>query len=354
MQGIQLARPPIFHIKMGKTSVSGRPPAGHIASVTAVDWYSVDNGIFVSASRDSTVKLWDPNTVENVSTFQAATPVAAVAMARAMGVSSKLAAVGCADSCVRLIDIASGVPTHTLEGAAPRSPGTCLPGPDVPHRVLDVSSRVAVGQAYSWRRALRCLWLQAHSFPCHGAVSRKMPLQMLAAGCQDNSALAGRGGAVFCVTWCRSNAYQLAAGNASGHLRLWDIRRAGVLHHFDCANMCGTAIAASDTDRVDIGTTRSAQARCSGTSAEDVAVAPGGHEMLSTQAGCALAHQGAVTGLLQTPDGRHWVTAGTDDAARLWDTHTWHNCLVRYPEAFNSANGPRQIAVDDSSQVCSP
>lgn len=85
--------------------------------------------------------------------------------------------------------------------------------------------------------------------------------------------------------------------------------------------------------------------------AEGSAAAPGGHTMLGSRPGCAVAHDGAVTGLLQTPDGRHWVSAGTDNAARLWDTRTWHNCLVRYPEAFNSATAARQIAVDDASQV---
>jgi WD40 repeat protein len=80
-------------------------------------------------------------------------------------------------------------------------------------------------------------------------------------------------------------------------------------------------------------------------------VAPGGHGMLDSSATAARAHDGAVTGLLQTPDGRHWVSAGADNAARVWDVRSWRNCLVRFPGALNSARAARQIAVDDSGQV---
>lgn len=35
------------------------------------------------------------------------------------------------------------------------------------------------------------------------------------------------------VAWCGVNAHQLVGGDATGELRLWDIRRAGTVHTFD-------------------------------------------------------------------------------------------------------------------------
>ena len=41
----------------------------------------------------------------------------------------------------------------------------------------------------------------------------------------------------------------------------------------------------------------------------------------------ATAHEGSVTAVLPTPDGLHWVTAGTDSRVRLWDSLTFrYNC----------------------------
>ena len=146
---------------------------------------------------------------------------------------------------------------------------------------------------------------------------------------------------MHCVAWSATNAYQLAAGSDTGQLRLWDVRRAGPIHAFDA----GQAPAGSAAQSAPVAT-RHAQ------SGQESAAALGGSEVLTASAGHKLAHHGAVTGLLQTPDGQHWMSAGADNAVRLWDAQDWHNCLVRYPEAFNSARAARQLALDDSGQVC--
>ncbi len=51
----------------------------------------------------------------------------------------------------------------------------------------------------------------------------------------------------------------------------------------------------------------------------------------------AVAHDGRVTGILPTPDGLHWLTAGTDNRLRLWDTRHNYHLLVNYPQTFNSS-----------------
>lgn len=80
--------------------------------------------------------------------------------------------------------------------------------------------------------------------------------------------------------------------------------------------------------------------------------APGGHDILATVPVATRAHDGAITGLVQTPDARWWVSAGTDNAVRLWSAADRTNSLLRFPGALNSARSMRQIAVDPDSQVC--
>lgn len=65
--------------------------------------------------------------------------------------------------------------------------------------------------------------------------------------------------------------------------------------------------------------------------------------------GAAVAHLGRVTGILPTPDGLHWLTAGTDNRLRLWDAQHNYHLLVNYPQTFNSSmkvSAAMQVATD--------
>ena len=145
---------------------------------------------------------------------------------------------------------------------------------------------------------------------------------------------------MLCAQWSHTSEFQLAAGDASGKVLVWDVRRAGALLHLDLQRTVdGHVDAGGGADKL-------------AGPAGEAGAAPGGHSMLRHSPGYAQAHRGAVTGLLQTADGRHWVTAGADSAVRLWEAGRGRNCLVRFPEAFNSATAGRQLALDASSQVC--
>ena len=48
-----------MHIPVAKVERSH--PDCHKFSVSAVEWYPVDNGIFVSGAFDAQVKVWDAN-----------------------------------------------------------------------------------------------------------------------------------------------------------------------------------------------------------------------------------------------------------------------------------------------------
>ena len=49
---------------------SGQATAGHLYSVTSVEWYHIDNGLFISASFDKTVKVWDTNAFQPACEFR--------------------------------------------------------------------------------------------------------------------------------------------------------------------------------------------------------------------------------------------------------------------------------------------
>lgn len=63
------------------------------------------------------------------------------------------------------------------------------------------------------------------------------------------------------------------------------------------------------------------------------------------------AHQGACVGLMPTPDGLHWVSAGTDSRLRLWDSLSWHNRLVSFPDTPTKGTRAKRMAVSDDGKL---
>ncbi len=102
------------------SSLAPRPapvPGGHRHSVTAVQWYPLDTGLFVSGSTDGAVRVWDTNTFTNAGAFDLGVKVHALAMSAVMRTHA-LVAVGTDDRRVRLCDLKSGGSSHLLTGHA--------------------------------------------------------------------------------------------------------------------------------------------------------------------------------------------------------------------------------------------
>ncbi|CAK4475453.1 unnamed protein product, partial [Aphanomyces euteiches] len=87
--------------------------SGHAGGVTAVQWYPVDNGMFITASHDTVVKLWDANEMEVASAFCVKDAVHAAVFS---SLGSSILAVGTDRPEVRLCDISIGACTHRLLG----------------------------------------------------------------------------------------------------------------------------------------------------------------------------------------------------------------------------------------------
>lgn len=141
-------------------NIAPRTEGGHTATATAVDWFPVDSGAFLSVSKDCTAKLWDPNAAAVVAEFATATPAHTMRMAPS---AHPVAAVGCDDGCIRLLDVAAGVTCNTLMGTpqAPLLPHS-IPLPVCSHLSHAVAvCRRAVAPALCFRRNTDC----RHPFP---------------------------------------------------------------------------------------------------------------------------------------------------------------------------------------------
>ena len=90
-------------------------PGNHTQAIHSVDWYPIDNGIFVSGSQDRTVKVWDSNALECVLSLDMEGSVHGTAMS-SVATSHNLVAITGDMRAVTLGDIASGSATHILSG----------------------------------------------------------------------------------------------------------------------------------------------------------------------------------------------------------------------------------------------
>lgn len=136
--------------------------------------------------------------------------------------------------------------------------------------------------------------------------------------------LVGHREPVWAVSWSLESEYHLVTGGCDGQVRMWDIRTYNCLRIFD----------EHVTQRPKPVRAESAGSRKRSRN--------GAARKEST---AAVAHDGRVTGILPTPDGLHWLTAGTDNRLRLWDARHNYHLLVNYPQTFNSSMKARQLAV---------
>lgn len=96
----------------------------HKFGVSSIIYYPSDPGLFVTASYDKSVKVWDANDLTVAFTFDLGLTPHSIAMAP--HAHHALVAVSSASPSIRLLDLASGSATHSLVyDGCPPSVGTC-------------------------------------------------------------------------------------------------------------------------------------------------------------------------------------------------------------------------------------
>lgn len=142
--------------------------------------------------------------------------------------------------------------------------------------------------------------------------------------------LVGHREPVWAVSWSLESEYHLVTGGCDGQVRMWDIRTYNCLRIFD----------EHVTQKPKPARAHSAGSR-----------KPARSAVARKESTTAVAHDGRVTGILPTPDGLHWLSAGTDNRLRLWDARHNYHLLVNYPQTFNSSMKARQLAVAGDENV---
>lgn len=120
--------------------------------------------------------------------------------------------------------------------------------------------------------------------------------------------LAGHQGAVLSVAWSPIDEYMLVSGGVDGTVRLWDVRRS---------------------------------AGCLGVMCLEDSVGIGGEDGLGKRArqrDQGRAHVGACNGVVWTDDGKNLVTAGHDERVRVWDVASGANALSHFGPIIKNTN----------------
>lgn len=102
--------------------------SAHQFGVSAVKWWPMDTGMFISASFDHTVKVWDTNEVEIVHTFDMENRVYAIDIAACQNnafSAQATIAVASDQPFVRLLDLRSAASAHTLPGHRGKTLAVC-------------------------------------------------------------------------------------------------------------------------------------------------------------------------------------------------------------------------------------
>ncbi|GBG70045.1 hypothetical protein CBR_g4873 [Chara braunii] len=343
-------------------------PQGHRFSVTSVCWYPVDTGLFVTASFDKHVKVWDSNAMSVEMDFKMSGKVYSIGMS-AMTQSHCLIATGSEEPLVRLCDIASGSFTHTLEGH--RDSVWAVQWSVSNEWVL--LSGGCDGQIRCWdiRRAGCFMQLDQHrtlqgrrsgAKRARGS-SDKLPSRLDGACRAAGSAIGpsvyssstavgggGRSGACGNTAAARvSNEVGRRFPSPAPPPPLQRSRHPPPLQQQQLAGNWSAGVGGrsveAELQKRKMMASQIKSGHVGGGGKETVALCEG----VGSSARRHVAHDAAITGLAPTADGLHLVSSGLDSRVRLWDLATGCNTLVNYAGTRSHSSMPTQIAVSPDS-----
>ena len=268
-------------------------PREHTRMISAVQWYPVDTGLFISACRNGRVNLWDTNHQQVVWKCDFEMPVNDAAMSP-IAKEHMLIAVAAQDSTVRLCDPRSGSSTHFLSGHA-----------------SEISS----------------------------------------------------------LSWSPRDPFTLVSGSHDSGIRVWDIRRSGTAaciaaldQHRTSATVIhqtGGAMSFSSSASSSSSSSSSSSTSTPSSSSSASYSRPHKRQRLDVQTqirrSACMAHNGKVTCVTHTPDGRYLVSAGTDDQMRCWNmSKNGINTLTHYTGFTNPCPVKSWMLVMQPSNYKSP
>ena len=245
---------------------------GHTRFVRSVA-FSPDGAMLTSASQDSTIKVWDIATKENIATLRHTHSIRSVAFSP----DGTTFALGASDSTIKVWDIATKKNIATLEGHT--------------HRVRSV--------AFSPDGAMLA----------SGSSDRTVKLWDIATG-RTVATLEGHTAWVYSVAYS-PNGTMLASGSSDDTVKLWDVTTKE-----NISTLEGHAHAVSSVAFSPDGTTLASGASDSTIKVWDVAT----KENIAT-----LRHTHRVRSVVFSPDGAMLASGSSDRTVKLWDIATGQN-----------------------------
>ena len=280
-------------------------PLGHSSSVTQVQWYPVDSGIFFSSDSAGNVLMWDANSF---------TPVSCVK--KTVMDSSMIAASPCG---IASIDLPKNISSHLLLAIGSIQTGGSRYG-----GTGSVTSRMQIDDRVVYLCDIKS-GSMTHTLSGHGL------------------------GGIQVVQWSPSHDCILASGSRDGTIKLWDIRKSGstaCLVTLDRENMTQNEIYFSSIQG-DIGEESSRQSRTrlkKKRKNKDV-VGPGDYSKVETSS-YIQSHAGPVSALSFTPCGNYIVSASTTDGLKLWDVQAGKGFGTLLPTRYLGQSASNQHPLD--------
>ncbi|TMW68067.1 hypothetical protein Poli38472_007739 [Pythium oligandrum] len=238
--------------------------------ISAVDWYPIDGGIFVSSSFDGLVKIWDANTFQVEAEFAFSSKVYCAKFSPISSTHSLIAAVT-ANREVRLCDMAADASIHSLLGH----------------------------QDEIWSLA----WSTSNEFQlCTGSRNGEIRMWDIR-----------RSGSTACLLCLNHEGQADVPGRSSLHTNVKKLPSTSLV-----TASRPSQVAASKRRRLD---QKVKKARSSSERSDP---------HLAASVSLARAHSAAVNALSYTPDGRFLLSSGHDHRLRLWNAKTGEHQFVNY------------------------
>ncbi|GEQ72344.1 hypothetical protein JCM33374_g6031 [Metschnikowia sp. JCM 33374] len=190
--------------------------SAHEYGVSVVKWWPRDTGMFLSASFDHTVKVWDTNAVDIVHTFDLASRVYAIDVSAHQSnafSSQALIAVASDQPAIRLLDLRSASSAHTLSGHRGKTLTVCWH----PQNAALLASGGHDGEAKIWdiRMSRSCV----ARLDVTKTNIRSASLDALNLG---SSSVKAHSGPVNALVWDELGHVLYTAGN-DDKIRVWDM-----------------------------------------------------------------------------------------------------------------------------------
>eukprot|EP00554_Chaetoceros_debilis_P001122 CAMPEP_0194089720 /NCGR_PEP_ID=MMETSP0149-20130528/35872_1 /TAXON_ID=122233 /ORGANISM="Chaetoceros debilis, Strain MM31A-1" /LENGTH=551 /DNA_ID=CAMNT_0038773755 /DNA_START=375 /DNA_END=2028 /DNA_ORIENTATION=- len=299
-------------------------PPGHSHSVTQVQWYPIDTGVFLSADKIGNILLWDTNSFTPISclkknimdsrSMNAVSPcgISSIDLPKLENASHMLLAIGSIQGGREVGG--TGRDTHSLlDPSGSRNGNESNIGLGAGHVVID---------------------------------DRVVYLCDIKSGSMTHQ-LVGHGvGGISSVQWSPIHDYLLASGSRDGTVKLWDVRMSGsgaCLLTLDRENKTkneiyfGSSVCNKIGDQEVEGHPNHHRTRVRKRRKKSKVVGPGDYSAVECSS-YIQSHAGPVASVAFAPDGNYIVSASTTDGLRLWDVKPGKDCGMMLPTRYLGVN----------------